>query len=228
MSGSTARLSAIDAVKRYQAPAVFFPPAEAPGEIFGANVFTKTKHAGASAEADLQVADGDHRAGEAARSDGCRCGGRGDEGLGDGEGCDPLRARLLPADRPHRREARQLPRAGGDGSSIAEFSGKTLIQGEPDASSFPNGGLRDHVRSARLHGLGRDQPRIHPREPERQHALHPDRVRVDDRRSARPQDAVAAFTAGDGQAGRARARACSVTRIPTRSCRSPAPSRSTS
>jgi glutamine synthetase len=28
------------------------------------------------------------------------------------------------------------------GASIAEFAGKTLIQGEPDASSFPNGGLR--------------------------------------------------------------------------------------
>jgi glutamine synthetase len=32
---------------------------------------------------------------------------------------------------------------GGDGSSIAEFSGKTLVQGEPDASSFPSGGLRN-------------------------------------------------------------------------------------
>src|SRR5258708_17354267 len=31
---------------------------------------------------------------------------------------------------------------GTDGASIAEFAGKTLIQGEPDASSFPNGGLR--------------------------------------------------------------------------------------
>ena len=30
----------------------------------------------------------------------------------------------------------------GDGESIAEFSGKELIQGEPDASSFPTGGLR--------------------------------------------------------------------------------------
>ncbi len=30
----------------------------------------------------------------------------------------------------------------GDGSVIMEFSGKQLIQGEPDASSFPNGGLR--------------------------------------------------------------------------------------
>ncbi len=30
----------------------------------------------------------------------------------------------------------------GDGTAIAEFAGKTLVQGEPDASSFPNGGLR--------------------------------------------------------------------------------------
>ena len=30
----------------------------------------------------------------------------------------------------------------GVGSTIAEFSGKTLIQGEPDASSFPSGGIR--------------------------------------------------------------------------------------
>lgn len=29
-----------------------------------------------------------------------------------------------------------------DGSVLAEFSGKLLIQGEPDASSFPNGGIR--------------------------------------------------------------------------------------
>ena len=30
----------------------------------------------------------------------------------------------------------------GDGTAITKFSGKELIQGEPDASSFPNGGLR--------------------------------------------------------------------------------------
>jgi glutamine synthetase len=29
-----------------------------------------------------------------------------------------------------------------DGTAIAEFSGKLLVQGEPDGSSFPNGGLR--------------------------------------------------------------------------------------
>ncbi len=30
----------------------------------------------------------------------------------------------------------------GDGKTIVEFSGKALIQGEPDASSFPSGGVR--------------------------------------------------------------------------------------
>ena len=30
----------------------------------------------------------------------------------------------------------------GEGRTIAEFSGKNLIQGEPDASSFPSGGIR--------------------------------------------------------------------------------------
>ncbi len=33
-------------------------------------------------------------------------------------------------------------RATGDGRAIMEFSGKELVQGEPDASSFPSGGLR--------------------------------------------------------------------------------------
>jgi glutamine synthetase len=30
----------------------------------------------------------------------------------------------------------------GDGAAMAEFSGAELVQGEPDASSFPNGGIR--------------------------------------------------------------------------------------
>ena len=29
-----------------------------------------------------------------------------------------------------------------DGSVLTEFTGKVLVQGEPDGSSFPNGGLR--------------------------------------------------------------------------------------
>ena len=41
-----------------------------------------------------------------------------------------------------------------DGSVIMTFSGKELIKGEPDASSFPNGGLRATFESARLYRVG--------------------------------------------------------------------------
>ena len=69
----------------------------------------------------------------------------------------------------------------GDGTTLAEFAGKTLIQGEPDALQLPVGRSAQHVRGARLHRLGRHQPGLHPGEPERQHAVHPDGVRLDDR-----------------------------------------------
>ena len=42
-----------------------------------------------------------------------------------------------------------------DGGVIMEFSGKELIKGEPDASSFPSGGLRATFE-ARLHRMGSD------------------------------------------------------------------------
>ncbi len=88
----------------------------------------------------------------------------------------------------------------GDGSALAEFAGKTLIQGEPDASSFPQRRPAQHLRGPRLHRLGRHQPGVHPGEPQRQHALHPDGVRLDDRRGAGLQDPAAAQPAGHGHA----------------------------
>ena len=58
------------------------------------------------------------------------------------QGRDPLYP-LVPADdRHHRREARQLHLSDRRRHVIMEFSGKELIKGEPDASSFPSGGLR--------------------------------------------------------------------------------------
>ncbi len=58
----------------------------------------------------------------------------------------------------------------GEGGAITEFAGKTLVQGEPDASSFPNGGIRatfeargytawDVTSPAYLHGDRRTAPR---------------------------------------------------------------------
>jgi glutamine synthetase len=45
-----------------------------------------------------------------------------------------------------------------DGGAIAEFSGKTLVQGEPDASSFPSGGIRIHFVEWR--GAGYQNPSL--------------------------------------------------------------------
>ena len=66
----------------------------------------------------------------------------------------------------------------GDGGAVAEFTGKELIQGEPDASSFPSRRHSRHVRSPRLHGLGPDQPGLHSGKPQRHHALHSHGVRA--------------------------------------------------
>ena len=85
----------------------------------------------------------------------------------------------------------------GDGTAIAEFSGKELIQGEPDASSFPTGGIRATFEARGYTAWDPTSPGVHPREPERRAALHPDGVHVVDGRGARPEDPAAAL---DGRA----------------------------
>ena len=81
----------------------------------------------------------------------------------------------------------------GDGTAIAEFSGKELIQGEPDASELPHRRHPRDVRGARLHRLGSDLARVHPGEPQRRAAVHPDGFHLVDRRGARQQDPAAAL-----------------------------------
>ena len=105
----------------------------------------------------------------------------GDEGLGDGEGRDPLRARLLPADRPDRREARQLPRARRRRHRARRVRRQDADPGRAGRVQLPERRAAQHVRGPRLHRLGRHQPGVRAREPERQHAVHPDGLRVDDR-----------------------------------------------
>src|SRR5271154_6361210 len=142
MSGSKARLDAIDAVKNYQAPKSIFPPAEAPGEIFGENVFTKSvmqkrlpkpvfkslmgtiEH---SKTLDPAVAD----VVAAAMKDWAM-----------EKGATHYAHVFYPLTHLTAEKHDSFFEPAGDGSAIAEFQGKTLTQGEPDASSFPNGGLR--------------------------------------------------------------------------------------
>jgi hypothetical protein len=116
----------------------------------------------------------------------------------------------------------------GDGNALAEFSGKELIQGEPDASSFPTGGVRATFEARGYTAWDPSSPAFILGEPERRAAVHPDRVRVVDRRGARPQDPAAAL---DGRALALRdcARSSSwARRTPRASSRRSGQSRSTS
>jgi glutamine synthetase len=142
MSGSKARLQAIDSVRKYAAPAAFFPTPDAPGEIFGQNVFSKAvmkqrlpkpiftslmdtiEH---SKPLDPTVAD----VVAAAMKDWAM-----------EKGATHYAHVFYPLTGLTAEKHDSFLEPVGDGSSIAEFAGKTLIQGEPDASSFPNGGLR--------------------------------------------------------------------------------------
>ena len=142
MSGSNARLQAIDAVRRYTGPTAFFPTPEAPGEIFGQNVFTKAvmqkrlpkavfKSVMATIEhskpLDPAVAD------VVASSM---------KDWAMEKGATHYAHVFYPLTGLTAEKHDSFLEPGSDGSSIAEFAGKTLVQGEPDASSFPNGGLR--------------------------------------------------------------------------------------
>jgi len=140
--GSPARLQAIDAVKSFTSPESFFVPDEAPGDIFGANVFSKSvmqrrlpkavyKSVVATIEhsemLDPDVAD----AVAVAMKDWAL-----------EKGATHYAHVFYPLTGLTAEKHDSFFEPIGDGSSLAEFSGKTLTQGEPDASSFPNGGLR--------------------------------------------------------------------------------------
>ncbi|MDT7563103.1 MAG: glutamine synthetase [Pseudonocardiales bacterium] len=143
MSGNTVRLQAIKGVEAYVPPAVSFTDTEAPGEIFGQNVFSKVvmqkrlpksvyKSVIATIERgaplDPLVAD----AVAAAMKDWAL-----------EKGATHYAHVFYPLTGLTAEKHDSFLEPVSDGSALAEFAGKTLIQGEPDASSFPNGGLRN-------------------------------------------------------------------------------------
>ena len=65
----------------------------------------------------------------------------------------------------------------GHGGVIAEFSGESLIRGEPDASSFPTGNIRDTFEARGYTAWGSNQPRVHHHQWWRGDALHSNRIR---------------------------------------------------
>ncbi|MBI3227993.1 MAG: glutamine synthetase III [Mycolicibacterium cosmeticum] len=142
MSGNAARLKAITNVEAYVPPAFTFDPAEAPGEIFGANVFTL-------AEMRLRLPKSVYKSVAASIEKGAKL----DPTVADSV-ASVMKDWALSRGATHYAHV-FYPMTGltaekhdsflepvSDGQTLAEFAGKTLIQGEPDGSSFPSGGLR--------------------------------------------------------------------------------------
>lgn len=142
MTANSVRLSAIKDAQSFDSPAPFFDAAEKTGAIFGENVFSLAvmqkrlpKSVFKSVAATIQK----------------------------GEKLDPAVADIVASAMKDWAMEKGVthyahvfyPLTGltaekhdsfmepvGDGTAVWEFSGKTLVQGEPDASSFPNGGIR--------------------------------------------------------------------------------------
>ena len=182
----------------------------------------------APAEDRLQAAAGDARAGRGARQLARRRRRARDEGVGAGEGRDPLHALVPAADRLDRREARLVLQPGRRRHRDRRVLRQGADPGRARRVLLPDRRHPRHVRGARLHRLGPDQPGVHPREPERRAALHPDGVHVVDGRGARPQDPAAALDGGAVRRRRARAQAVRRRAARSASSRRSGPSRSTS
>ncbi len=142
MSGNTVRLRAINNVEAYEPPPICFDPGEAPGEIFGSNVFTK-------AEMQARLPKSIYKSVVATIEKGVKL----DPTVADAvaaamkdwaleKGATHYAHVFYPMTGLTAEKHDSFLEPVSDGQTLAEFAGKTLIQGEPDASSVPSGGLR--------------------------------------------------------------------------------------
>jgi glutamine synthetase len=140
MSGSATRRAAVQAVNDYSIPHKDF--SEPLGELFGSNVF------GAS-EMKARLPKSIFRSVNATIEEGAPL----DPTVADAvasamrdwameNGASHYAHVFYPLTGLTAEKHDSFLEPSSDSSSMAEFSGKTLLQGEPDGSSFPNGGIR--------------------------------------------------------------------------------------
>ncbi|MGH3727116.1 MAG: glutamine synthetase III [Mycobacterium sp.] len=143
MSGNSVRLQAINNVEAYVPPAISFVAGEEPGEVFGANVFSK-------AVMQQRLPKSVYKSVTATIEKGAKL----DPAVADAvasamkdwaleKGASHYAHVFYPLTGLTAEKHDSFLEPIGDGATLAEFAGKTLIQGEPDASSFPSGGLRN-------------------------------------------------------------------------------------
>jgi len=141
MSGSESRRRAIQAITNYTAPAEDFST-ESLGSLFGQNVFSKSVMQARLPKAVYKsvLATIEHSA-------------LLDPAIADvvasamkdwaiEHGASHYAHVFYPLTGLTAEKHDSFLEPDGNGAAFAEFAGKTLVQGEPDASSFPNGGLR--------------------------------------------------------------------------------------
>src|SRR6202522_2378387 len=142
MSGSKARLAAIDSVHKYVPPAGLKPTEGAPGEIFGSNVFTQAVMAQRLPKTVFKSLMGTIEHSKPLDPTVADVVASAMKDWAMEKGATHYAHVFFPLTHLTAEKHDSFLEPGGDGSSIGEFTGKTLTQGEPDASSFPNGGLR--------------------------------------------------------------------------------------
>ena len=142
LSGNAVRLAAITNVEAYVPPAISFDPGETPGQVFGSSVFTK-------AEMQARLPKAVYKSIVATIDKGAKL----DPAVADSvaaamkdwaleKGATHYAHVFYPMTGLTAEKHDSFLEPVSDGQTLAEFAGKTLIQGEPDASSFPSGGLR--------------------------------------------------------------------------------------
>ncbi|HEY5854944.1 MAG TPA: glutamine synthetase III, partial [Aldersonia sp.] len=143
MSGNAVRMQAMKDVEAYIPPVVRFSDAEAPGQIFGQNVFSK-------AEMRKRLPKAVYKSVAATIEKGAPL----DPLVADAvasamkdwaleKGATHYAHVFYPLTHLTAEKHDSFLEPTSDSETLAEFAGKTLIQGEPDASSFPSGGLRN-------------------------------------------------------------------------------------
>ena len=132
------------------------------------------------------------------------------EGLGHRERRHALHPLVPAADRPHRREARFARRARRRRRRGLQLLRLRAGAGRARRVQLPVRRAPRDLRGPRLHRLGRDQPGVPHAGRQQRHPLHPDRLRLLDRRGARHQDPAAPLDGGalpPGAAGSSRSSA---------------------
>jgi glutamine synthetase len=142
MSGNAARQAAITAVATYTAPCMEIDGTEAPGELFGENVFSRSEMQKRLPKSVLKSVLATIEQSEPLDPTVADVVASAMKDWAIEKGASHYAHVFYPLTGLTAEKHDSFLEPDGSGASIAEFAGKTLIQGEPDASSFPNGGLR--------------------------------------------------------------------------------------